>query len=85
MLKFCCFYTFRDSFQFGQPSFDLYWTFEQLLGEPSVWFGFLVLSAVSLIPDMAFMTAARYFYQTNTQFAQVSWLLNHCIPYLILF
>ena len=43
-----------------------------MLDEPSVWFGFIVLSAVALMPDMALMTIARYFYRTKTQLAQVS-------------
>jgi hypothetical protein len=64
--------SFREEFQFGQASYDLYWTFLQLLDEPSVWFGFIVLSAVALMPDMALMTIARYFYRTKTQLAQVS-------------
>ncbi|CAB4040269.1 Hypothetical predicted protein, partial [Paramuricea clavata] len=62
-----------DAFQFGQASYDLYWTFLQLLDEPSVWFGFIVLSAVALMPDMALMTIARYFYRTKTQLAQESY------------
>ncbi|XP_028397580.1 probable phospholipid-transporting ATPase IF isoform X2 [Dendronephthya gigantea] len=60
-----------EPFQFGQASYDLYWTFEQLLEEPSVWFGFILLSIVAVTPDMAIMTIARYFYRTKTQLAQL--------------
>ena len=70
MKMYCVIY--RETFQFGQASYDLYWTFEQLLDEPSAWFGFIVLSAVALMPDMALMTISRYFYRTKTQLAQVS-------------
>lgn len=44
---------------------------EQLLSEPSIWFGFLVITAAALLPDMAFTTLTRYYYRTKTQVAQV--------------
>ena len=76
------YFTLREPFQFGNASYDLYWTFEQLLDEPSVWFGFLLLSAVSLMPDMALMTISRYFYRTKTQLAQVSYSSSYMLYYI---
>lgn len=65
---------FRETFQFGEASHDLFWTFEQLLDEPSVWLGFFLLSTLAVMPDMALMTIARYFYRTKTQLAQVKYV-----------
>ena len=70
--------SFRETFDFFGSRLDLYWTFEEMLGAPSVWFGFLLLSALALIPDVVLMTLGRYFYRTKTQLAQV-WLFRYII------